>query len=334
MLLNQLQLGSSVRILLRTMPILLMRLGIYLAFWVLLLFYLGIVFGAGFLLSRLWEPLGVIVGILALVTTIPIYQLAYRYVFFLLKAAHLAIIVEFLQNGGLPDGTSQVAWGKEQVMSRFGQVSVMFVVDELVTAIITLFTNTTMALASMLPGETIRTLMRIINRVIRYAIGYVDEAILARAFWRRDENIWHSAQEGVVLYAMVWKAMVINAVVLMLLSYVPFFLAVLVFSTPIAYLLSLISTTLAAFSIVLVLLFGFLVKVALGDSFAMTVMVAAYYHATEGLSPDPAMEVQLATMSDKFRDLRSRAAGAVGGTSGGYEMTPGATRPGAMDIAA
>lgn len=307
---NRLQLGTAFGILLKTTPILLIRLGVYLAFWVILLVYLGIVIGLGYLLSMVWQPLGVILGLIAFGSTFFIYRLAYRYVFYLLKAAHLAIAAELLHSGALPAGVGQLAWGREQVSSRFGQVSVMFVVDELVTAIVRTVTNTVVSVANMLPGDAIRNLARLIKRIIEYATNYVDEAILARAFWRRDENVWQSAEEGIVLYAMVWKPLVLNAVALMLLSYVPFVLAAVILAAPVGLLLGMINTTLAGWSVLFVLILSYFVKVAVGDSFAMIAMVAAYQRETAGLRPDPAMEARISGMSEKFSELKDRAAAA------------------------
>lgn len=309
--LERLQLGTAFTLVVKTAPILLVRLGIYLAFWVLLLIYWGITIGLAYLVGRVFAPLGWILAIVALVSTFPIYNLAYKYVFYLLKAAHIAVMAELLANGELPAGVNQLAWGKEQVTKRFGQVSVMFVVDEIVEGVVRMFTGLVFSIASWLPGDSIRTLVGIINRVIRYSTSYIDEAILARAFWRRDENIWESAQEGLVLYGMVWKPLVANAVALMVISYIPFLLVWLLFSAPIGGLLSLFSTTLAGWSIIIALIFAFFVKVAIGDSFAMAAILAAYQRETKNLTPDPAMEAHLTQISDQFRDLKDRALAAM-----------------------
>ncbi len=308
---EQLQLGTAFNLVVKTAPILLVRLGLYLAFWVLLLIYWGITIGLAYLVGQVWAPLGWILAIIALGSAIPIYNLAYRYVFYLLKVAHIAVMVELLGNRQLPTGTSQLTWGKEQVTKRFGQVSVMFVIDEIVEGVVRMFTGLVFSIASWLPGDSIRQIAAIINRVIRYSTSYIDEAILARAFWRRDENIWASAQEGLVLYAMVWKPLVATAVALMVISYIPFLLIWLLFSAPIGGLLSLFSTTLAGWSIIIALVFALFVKVAVGDSFAMAAIIAAYQHETKNLIPDPAMEAHLAQISDKFRDLKDRALSAV-----------------------
>jgi hypothetical protein len=42
------------------------------------------------------------------------------------------------------------------------------------------FTHTVFFLTSWLPGDTLRTLVAIVNRIINYSMNYIDEAVLAR----------------------------------------------------------------------------------------------------------------------------------------------------------
>lgn len=307
--LGQLQFGTAFRLLIRTTPLLFIRLGAYIAFWLLLLVGLVMVGGLAYLLGQLWPPLSFLVILGGFIAILPLYRLAHRYVFYLLKAAHIAIIVEYLTNDGLPPGVGQLEWGRRQVTERFGQVSIMFIVDQLVTAAVRAFTNTVVRVASWLPGESFQTLAKIVARVVYYATTYIDEAIMARSFWRRDETIWESAEEGVVLYGQVWKALVLNAVALMVLSYIPFVLVAIILSGPVALLLGSISPMLAGWSVLIVLLLSFFIKVAVGDSFAMIAMIASYHRETANLKPDPAMEARIAGISDKFGELKRRALG-------------------------
>ncbi len=309
---GSLQLGTAFKLLLKTGPILMVRLGASILFWFVTLLYLGLVIGLAVLLGSITPILGWVVAIIGLVGFGPIYHLAYKYGFFLIKAAHIAVISELLVHGQLPAGVSQLAWGKEQVKQRFGDVSVMFVVDELVSGVIGMFTRTVYALASWMPGDTMRQLAAVVNRVIRYATSYIDEAIMARAFWRRDENMWSSAEEGLVLYGQVWKPLLKNAVALMFLSFIPFIIALIVFAAPVAGLVGLVGgTKAAAWSVLALLVLAFLIKVAVGDSFAMVAMIASYQRETASLTPDPAMSAQLAQISPKFVELKNRALAAV-----------------------
>jgi len=238
---SSLQLGQAFSLIMRTLPIAALRLGAYVAFWVVTLIYLGIVGGIAFLVGQAVPWLGVILFLVALVGLAPLYNLAKRYVLYVIKAAHIAVLAELLASGSLPPGTSQLAWGKQRVRARFGEVSVMFVVDELVAAVVRGITRAIYSIASWLPGNTLRTLAGMANRVIYYAVSYVDEAILARAFWLDQGPVWATARDGVVLYGMIWKALLLNAVVLMVLSYIPFILVLIILSAPVGALLNTIA---------------------------------------------------------------------------------------------
>jgi hypothetical protein len=298
----------------------LIRLGATLLFWVIALIYLSIVGAVAVLIGKAVDWLGVIIFIVALISVIPFYSLAYRYVFYMIKAAHVAVLAEMLTNENLqlPAGRGQLDWGKARVQERFGEVNAMFVVDELVQGVVRAFTRTVYSVASWLPGDTLRTLVGVVNRVITYATNYIDEVVLARSFWEEGSNVWENARDGVVLYAMSWKPILTAAVALMLISFIPGIVTFVVFALHVGLLLSLISETLAGWTLIFLLMLSWLVKVAIGDAFAVAAIIATYHRETAGKTPDPAMAARLDSVSDKFKDLKNRAQEA---------MTPAQQKP-------
>lgn len=314
MKLESLKLGESFRLMLRTMPILLVRLGAMLGFWVAAIIYLAITGYVSFLIGRVVDWLGVILFIVALLSMIPLYQLAYRYVFYMIKAAHIAVISELLVRDSIPAGTSQLDWGRQRVTDRFGEMNIMFVVDELVNGVIKSFTRTVYRVTSFLPGtDSLQTLVRIVNRIVFYALTYVDEAVLARSFYRESDSPWTNARDGVVLYAQTWRPLLMNAIALMVISYLPFLAALLIFSAPIGFLLSLISDQVAGYGLIAILLFAWVIKVAVGDAFAMTAMIASYQRETADMKVNPEMAAQLDNLSTQFSELTQRARDEIAG---------------------
>jgi len=310
--LSKLQLGRAFGLIAKTMPILLIRMGAYLIFWVALSIYLGLTGGVAWLVGQAVSFLGVILFFAAIAGIAPIYQLAYKYVFYMIKAAHLAVVAQILEHGKLPDGKSQLDWGREAVTQRFGEASAMFLVDEMVESVIRAFTRTVYNVTRIFPGETMEQLATVANRVVRYSLTYVDEAILARSFWQDEDNIWESAEDGLVLYAQSWKPLLTNAVALMLISFVTFIAAFIIVAAPIGGLVALMfGQSAAGWSIIVALIFAWLVKVAVGDAFAMTAMVASYQDTTKDMTPNPEMSAQLSRVSDKFNEIKARAAQAV-----------------------
>ncbi|MAS32835.1 MAG: hypothetical protein CL610_02435 [Anaerolineaceae bacterium] len=326
MKLDSLQLSRALQLLLRTTPILVIRLGAVIAFWVVALIYLAVVGGVAWLVGQAIEIVGVILFIIALTGVIPLYQLAYRYVFFMLKAAHIAVISELLTNDNVPSGTNQLSWGKERVKERFGEVNVMFVVDELVTGVVKAFTNSVYRFTAWIPGDSVRTLVQVVNRVIQFAMNYIDEAVMSRSFTQQEKNVWANARDGVTLYAMVWKPLLMNAIALMIISYIPFVVALILFSAPVGFLLAAISPQLAGWAIIFTLILSYLIKTAVGDSFAMAAMIAAYHRETAGLQPNPEMTAKLDQVSDKFQELAQRAQEQVGRFTE-HKDTPAPTKP-------
>lgn len=323
---QSLRLGAAFNLLRQTWPILLVRLGASIVFWLVAIIYFLILGGISFLIGQAIQILGVIVFFVGLIGVGALYQLAYKYVFFMLKAAHIAVMGELLANEQLPEGMGQLNYGREKVTERFGEMNAMFVVDELVTGVIKAFTRTVYQVASFLPGDTLDTLIKVVNRVIEFAMSYIDEAILARSFYRERESIWENARDGLVLYAMVWKPILMNAIALMIISYIPFVVAIILFSAPVGFFIAIFNSSLAGWSIILTLVLAWLVKVAIGDSFAMAAIISTYYHETQGLTPNPEMAGRLESVSDKFRELTERAGESLG-IGGEQPATPEPTAP-------
>jgi hypothetical protein len=332
--LDSLQIGSAFRLMLRTLPIILVRLGASIVLWIVGLIYLVVVGGIAYLIGQAVAVLGVIVFLVAIGAMLPLYNLAYRYIFFVIKAAHIAVISEILVRGDLPPGTNQLAWGRQKVTERFGETSAMFVVDELVNGVVGAFTWTVYSVTSWLPGDSLQTLAQMITTVIRFALSYIDEAIMARSFYTQSDNVWTNARDGLVLYAMSWKPILMNAVALMVLSYIPFFVALLLFSAPIGLLVATISPSLAGWSIIAILVFAWLMKVAVGDAFAMTAIIATYQRETAGKQPDPAMAARLDQVSDKFSEIRQRATDALGSNPRAAAANPQSPTPADADSSA
>lgn len=307
---SSLKLGVAFNLLMKTMPILLVRLGVMLAFWAVAAIYLIIVGFVSFLIANAIDWLGGLIFIIAIISVIPLYNLAYRYFFYMIKAAHIAVMAELLTNDKLklPPGRGQLEFGKNAVQEKFGEVNGMFVVDEIVQGVVRAFTRTVYSIARWLPGDTLDTLVKVINRVVTFASSYIDEAILARSFWQDDEtNVWENARDGVVLYAMSWKPIITSAVALMVLSYLTGLAAFIIFAAPIGAILYFINPAFAGWTIIFLLLLAWVIKVAVGDAFAVAAIIATYHSETANKVPDPQMSARLDQVSDQFGDLKRRA---------------------------
>lgn len=310
----------------KTLPILWVRLGSYLALGAALGVYAALVGGIAWLLGRLWAPLGVVVFLVAIGGAFAIVQWAGRYWLYLLKAAHTAVMTEFIVVGSGPQG-SQLTYGREQVLSRFRDTSILFGVDVLVNGVVKAIVRTFTRITSILPIPGIDGLGRLVERVAVMSTSYIDEAVLSRAYMKREQNVWAVAKDGVVLYAQAWKPILANAVVLALLSFVEFLLFLLVLGLPAVAVGAAMPGLRLALGIGVVL-GAWMLKLALSDAVALAATLIAYHRATEGLEPDPAWVAKLDGASERFRELGRKAAEAVrvpGGAppTGAAPTTPG-----------
>ncbi len=295
----------------QTLPFVALRLLIYtLAFLVSFLW-----FGGAFLLFANWPfpaPPWLAFVVAAIVWGSGA-KLVRNYVIYLVRAAHVAVITRLVVSGSLPDGENQLSYGKDLVLQRFLEVSVLFAVDRLVHVVVRAFNRTVFKLVGFLPG--LGGLRKLSQRVLDYSAGYVDEAILSYSLIHPGRNPWHSAREGLILYVQNWRTILGSGAILALLSYAvvavvaaPGFLVALTLGEPTKQIVMGASVAL-----------GMIVKFALMDPFALTSVIVNYHLAIANQTPDPAWEQKLATISNKFGKIKELAANwkPVQGASGG-----------------
>jgi hypothetical protein len=298
-------LGEAFRLVLKTTPFLWIRLGSYTLLGLGLMLYFGVVGGLAWVLGQLWGPLGFITFIAGFGGALGLVRWATRYYFYLLKAAHAAVMTEFIVYGRGPQ-TSQVEYGKQQVKARFRDTSIMFGVDRVLAGVVRTINRTFASVINLLPIPGMASLKVFIRRASTFATTYIDEAILTRAYKEREPNVWKVAQDGVILYAQCWKPILANAVALTLLSYVEFFLFLIILGLPALALGALLPSLKVALGIG-VLVGAWMLKLALADAYAMAATLLAYHRSTEGMTPNPEWQAKLENASDKFRELQKKA---------------------------
>lgn len=314
----KLYIGEAFGLIGKTLPFIWVRLGSYLLLGLGLGVYFAVVGGIAWLLGSLWAPLGILVFILAAGGAFGIVRWVTRYYFYLLKAAHTAVMTEFIVYGKAPEG-SQIAYGKKQVMDRFKDTSIMFGVDVLVDAVVKAFTRRFTNLVGILPIPGMDSLMSLIKKVALYATTYIDEAILSRAYKEREENVWQVAQDGIILYAQAWKPILANAAVLAIISFVEFVALLILLGLPAVAIGAAIPALRVALGIS-VIIGAWMIKLAVSDAFSLAATLIAYHRSTEGMTPNPEWKGRLEQASDKFSELGRKAAQAAGGQRSAPDM--------------
>ena len=308
--------GRTIGILARTMPFILLRMVIY--FVITLAFILatgagaGIGYGVGSL-SESPEGFAVWGGIFGMgFVGVAVYW-AREWLLYMVKAAHIAVIVKLIDGEALPDGKGQVAYGREVVAARFGEANVLFALDQLIKGVIAAITGLIGGIAAFLPIPGLDGIARFANTVIRLSLTYVDEIVLGYNIRTGSDNAFESARHGLVLYAQNGLKMVKNAVWLAVFLWILSIAVFLLALAPAAAILYAFPGETAAFSFVVAIVFAWAFRAAVLEPFAIAALMAVYFETIRGQAPDPEWDAKLMGASEKFRALTEEATSAFGG---------------------
>jgi hypothetical protein len=308
--------GKTIGILARTLPFILLRMAIY--FVITLAFILatgagaGIGYGVG-TLSESPESYAVWGGFIGMGVIAAAVYWAREWLLYMVKAAHIAVIVKLIDGEPLPDGKGQVAYGREIVTARFGEANLLFALDQLVKGAITVITGLIGGIAAFLPIPGLDAIARFANTVIRLSLTYVDEIILGYNIRVGSDNAWDSARRGLVLYAQNGLKMVKNAVWLAVFLWVLSILVFLLALAPAAAILYAFPGEIAGYSFIVAIVFAWAFKAAVLEPFAITALMTVYFDTIRGQVPDPEWDAKLVGASDKFRALTEKGKAAFGG---------------------
>lgn len=310
-----LQLGRAFGIVMKTLPYVLYRAAVYgvicAVFAVLLLFLalIGFVFGGG---------AAVVLFIIAMAAGGFGARLLREYVLYLLRAGHVAVITELVEQGRLPEGVSQTKWGADKVKTYFKDISVLALVDQLIKGIIRAVNRRLFNIMKILPLPGLDGLAKVVQKVVDFSLTYIDESILAYTFKTKNEHVYDAAKSGIILYCQAWKGLLTNAVALTVLSYAFTLVSALIFLIPLGIVALMLPETwgFAKFALfVLALFMGVSLKWILFDPIACTSTILTFLAETENMTPDPMWESRIESVSGKFRELKEKAAEQVQGDS-------------------
>ncbi|MDR0330441.1 MAG: site-specific recombinase [Chitinispirillales bacterium] len=144
-------------------------------------------------------------------------RFARRYCLYMIKAAHVAAITEYLRTGAVPvtEGGFKgvLAFGTQKVKNNFVTANIAFGADliiEKATRQIMRWLNKAQNLLSFIPGS--QKAFAVVNFVLSTALNFIDEAVLSYIFYHTEEkNAFKKACDGLVYYAQAWKEMLMGA---------------------------------------------------------------------------------------------------------------------------
>ncbi|ESZ47962.1 hypothetical protein ACYG9R_03950 [Mesorhizobium sp. RSR565B] len=314
------EIGRSVSIMIRTWPFIVFRMivyfGITLAYIVATGSGASVGYGVGHISTDPDGPLsfalwGGIVGIG--IVSIALYWIR-EYILYVVKAGHIAVMVQLIDGREIPNGQDQIAYAKGVVKERFAEANILFVVDQLVKGAIRAITGLIGGIAAFLPIPGLGGLVAFINTVIRLSLTYVDEIILGYNIRINSSSPFETARQGVVLYAQNGKTMVKNAVWLAVIMWGVSFVIFLLMLAPAAAIMWFIPGQLGGWAFVLAILLAWAFKAAFIEPFAIACLMQVYFKTIEGQVPNAEWDQRLAEASSKFRELRDKAVASFGGS--------------------
>jgi hypothetical protein len=311
--------GNAMRMMLQTLPFILLRMAVYFGITLGYILVTGIGAGVGYGVggfgdesfragTTFWGGFAGF-GIFG-----ALMYWAREYILYIVKAGHIAVLIELIDGKPMPEGRSQINHATDVVKERFPQASVLFAIDQLIKGVIRAITGLARGILTILPVPGVQQLATILSAFLRVAVGFIDEVILAYAIRTQSTNAWMSAKQALVLYGQNYKVMLKNAAWLALFVYGLSFLVFLLMLAPAALVVYLMPGAWAAGGVVFALLFAWSVKAALLEPFAIACMMQVYFKVIEGQQPNPEWEAKLEQMSGKFRKLKDRALGAADAT--------------------
>jgi hypothetical protein len=326
-------LGSAVSLLMQSLPYALARFGILLACSVVCIIWIVVTFGgAAWLGNHIASVFGLVWLIICIGGAGFFWGAILRYVLHLISCGHVAVLTELITKGQVGNGSEpMLAYGKRVVTERFGQVNALYGLNLMVRGVLSAFHRTLDWIGQILPIPGLEGLSNVVNMILRAATRYLDKVILSYNLARGDEDPWTGAREGMVYYAQNAVPILKTAVWIVILERALTFVLWLLLLAPAATITWMLPRSVHEQAGIVTILVAAILAGPLRAAFLkplFLIMMMVRFHALIENQPiNPEWDARLATVSDKFRDLGTKAQGAFaqGGMFGGGMFGGGAS---------
>lgn len=322
------KLGETASLLARTAPFLVFRFLIYFGITLAYTLITGVGAGIGFGLGTIGgyaEAGGMWGGLIGFGVAGGIMYFLREYLLYLVKAGHIAVLVELLEGKSLPEGRGQIDHAQAMVRERFAQSSVLFGLDQIIKGVLKAFNRAFFTITNFLPIPGIQGIASFLNTIINLSLTYLDEVILAYNIRTKADNPWAASRTALVLYGQNYKDFLKNAVWLAFIIWGLTLLVFLIVLAPVAALVQVLPGTAGPLTLIIALVFAWAVKQSVIEPFGMTALMQVFFRITEGQEPDPEWETRLENLSNKFKELKDKATDWPGGQQTPDGNTPGGT---------
>lgn len=315
--------GRATKILAQTLPFVLLRIGVGIAFGLFTVLYFGGVAAVIWFLGESVSTL-VVVGVFLLTAGLflAIMRFLRKYVLYLVSAGHIATIAHIVDTGEVPD--NQLRFGKDKVTNHFVEASALFAVDKVIRTVLKQFNSAVVSLSSLAGFvPALKQIITVLRKAVTLAGRHLDEAILAHIFLHEDKNNWTAARDGLVLYAKTWKPVLATAVLIVLAMYAIAAVAIVAVS-PLAAVFGQLSPVgeiagwAAVLGIVATFHFGFI------SPWVKTVIITTFLIESQDKTPDNETMDLIESKSSEFREVVENAESETQ-TTNDRSSTPAAT---------
>jgi hypothetical protein len=224
-----------------------------------------------------------------------------HYLGYLVKAGHVAVIVEAATTGHIPD--NQVEFGKKKVTERFVTSNIYFTVDMLVTGAVKQIQRVVEKAGNTLdfiPG--IGAAVGLSKLFIDISLGYIDECCLGYTFYKKDQGAFRSAADGVVIYVQNWKKLLKDAAKTMIMVVVALIVVVLITFVALGLLFRVLHWS-GFVAFVIACFVAWAIKFSFIDSYILIKMMTSYLEIAPSTQITYDLYAKLSNMSVKFKEL-------------------------------
>lgn len=245
---------------------------------------------------------GIVIAIcIWLILVAGVFVWAERYIGYMLKAGHIAMVTTAVTTGTLPENQLEAA--TQMVKERFATTNVYFAVDRLVSGAVSQLQRGLQKIDDVLgnvPGVSV--IVSFAKLFVNIALGYIDECCLGYTFLHKDQSAFKSAADGVVIYFQNWKKLLKDAAVTALIVMGVSLLAWLVPFILFAVILGAFGVH-WVISLLLAVMVSAIVKSAFIDSWMMVKMMVSYMQVAPSTQITFDLYDKLCKLSGKFKSL-------------------------------
>ncbi len=231
-----------------------------------------------------------------------VVRIVREYTLYIVKAAHIAVIVRLLDDGALPQGESQLGYGWRTTRERFVEASLLFGLDQMIKAALAGVRKLFDRIGGFVPG--LGVILSIVRAVVEVAVSYVDEIILAHNIRNPGANPWRTSADAVVLYAQNGRVMLRNAAWLALFLLLAGLAILAAVAGPFALMLDGLPGPNTGYGMAAAVVAAIVVINVVLEPIAFCALLQVYDQATRGQTPDPAWARRLEQATPAFSALR------------------------------